>query len=150
MVTGAFQKVVVSKRETPHQTAFRELREETNLTAKSCIDVPFEYDFSENYRVSYDDNLFQKYVTYYPCYVVGDVVMQQDEVEDGKWVTVDDLASFFQFKEQLEHIPFIKQLVLYLHNDKSPRCSMLNEVNKQQNYETLFKKNTYVCISNCT
>ncbi len=83
----SFPKGHMEPGETEVQTALRELREETGLTA--------ELDSGVSVTVSYTlPNAVKKEVTLFPAEVTGDVVLQQREIEGCRWVKPEELGVY--------------------------------------------------------
>lgn len=82
--------------ENPLQSAKRELKEETGLDVESVLqDDPLV----EKYRFYRKQEIVQKRVRYFPATVSGDLSLQEEEIQDAKWVLLKDAASHLFFKE---------------------------------------------------
>lgn len=95
----AFPKGHSEKNEEKHETAIRELKEETNLDIVSFL--PFE-PVVEHYFFRNGSTLVEKFSTYFLALVEGEVSVQKEEIEDFKWLQVheaEELATFKQTKE---------------------------------------------------
>jgi len=78
--------------ETPHATAERELKEETNLTVVKYLS---HEPLLEEYTFTHKHQLIEKKVFYFPAEVSGKLTLQAHEVQDAKWV---------KFSEALHHV----------------------------------------------
>jgi 8-oxo-dGTP pyrophosphatase MutT (NUDIX family) len=93
-VTGhywGFPKGKAQEGEVPHETAKRELLEETGLEIKEMISGRL---FHETYNFENKGQNFHKEVVYFPALVTGEaVVSHPEEVEDIKWCHLDQLET---------------------------------------------------------
>jgi len=77
--------------EMPHETASRELFEETGLEIKEMISGKL---FPETYFFDYQGKQFEKEVVYFPALVVGEgQLLHPEEIEEIKWVGLDLLEN---------------------------------------------------------
>lgn len=91
-------KGLVGRGETPPEAALREVQEETGLTCEVVAELePVEYwYFSKGgaRRVR-----FHKFVHFYLMrYVSGDVSGHDDEVNEARWVALEDAEGMLAFK----------------------------------------------------
>lgn len=80
--------------EEPRQTAARELQEETGLTVFRFLTA---LPLIEKYQFFVRHQRIEKTVTYFLAEVVGDVVLQVEEVQAFKWVPLAEAATFVTF-----------------------------------------------------
>ncbi len=80
--------------EAPHQTALRELKEETGL---HIVRYLVEDEITEKYQFERDNNPVKKTVTYFVAEVSGDVFLQFDELCGGKWVPLFEADSHITY-----------------------------------------------------
>ncbi|MCP5469384.1 MAG: NUDIX domain-containing protein [Chlamydiales bacterium] len=95
----AFPKGHPEKNETPIETAKRELKEETGLEVSGLLGK----EFQEHY--TFDTT--EKYVTYFLAKVRGEVVLQECEIADFRWVTFEEaqkLATFAECKKLVREV----------------------------------------------
>lgn len=78
-----FPKGHAESGETAQETAFRELKEETNLDVVRCLQ---EEPFVEQYQFSKKGSRVEKRVAYFVAEVDGKVKLQQEEIQGGIWV----------------------------------------------------------------
>lgn len=84
-----FPKGKPNSGEMPHETATRELFEETGLEIKEMISGRL---FPETYFFDQDGKQFEKEVVYFPAVVAGDgQVFHPEEIEETQWVSLDQL-----------------------------------------------------------
>ena len=93
-------KGTAAKGETPEQTALREVREETGLTAELQEQLDqIEYWFYANRggrRVRY-----HKFVTFFLMrYLSGDVQDHDHEVIEARWVEIDHAVDLLAFESE--------------------------------------------------
>ncbi len=85
-----------SHKEDPFIAAERELLEETGLH----IVQPFFFPpLEEFYTFRHHGKSVHKKVTYYIAEVAGDPILQEVEIEDGKWVALLEAPLVLTFKE---------------------------------------------------
>jgi len=87
------------EKESPKETAARELREETRLRVVEWLDPP---SFVEHYSFMREAQSIHKEVLYFPARVEGDVALQRSELLDGRWIPADqfpELATFPEMKK---------------------------------------------------
>lgn len=92
----AFPKGHPEPGETPLETAERELFEETGLKVASYFSVE---TFSEHYFFTQQQQLISKKVDYYLALVSGKVVLQQEEIQASRWLSLNEAMSCMTFKE---------------------------------------------------
>lgn len=91
-----FPKGKADEGEDPQVSAFRELKEETNLTVEKLLQ---ENPISEQYTFFRDGNKVQKTVHYFPAIVSGAFLLQPEEIRDGKWLAIDAAKNQLTFEE---------------------------------------------------
>lgn len=91
-----FPKGKANPDETSLQTAVRELKEETGL---SVAEILLKDPVVEEYQFRRKRQLIIKLVHYFPASVVGDLVIQQEEIRDAKWLTIPEALEQLTFKE---------------------------------------------------
>lgn len=89
-----FPKGHAETKESPKETAFRELKEETNLDPIRLLQ---EEPLTESYTFIAERRKVFKQVFYFIAEVDGRVELQSQEIHDGKWLT------FPQAYQQLTH-----------------------------------------------
>ncbi|MDE3045301.1 MAG: NUDIX domain-containing protein [Verrucomicrobiota bacterium] len=89
-----FPKGHAEPTETPQEAALRELKEETNL---ELIRYVVEEPLIEQYRFMWEGQRIFKRVYYYIAEVAGEVQLQKNEIQDGKWV------PFAEAMDQVTH-----------------------------------------------
>lgn len=82
-----FPKGHAEEDETPIETAFRELKEETNLLPVGCLRTD---PFVEQYQFTLKGERISKRVYYYLAEVEGEVLLQSIEIQAGQWIAVPD------------------------------------------------------------
>ena len=98
-----FPKGHIEKGETETQTALREVKEEVGLDVKILDE---KYRYAINYII--EDKQVDKTSVFYIAEPVDDnirITNQEAEIEDSKWVTVDeafDILTFDNYKEVLK------------------------------------------------
>lgn len=91
-----FPKGKAEKDETPHETAERELKEETGLDIERWLEVG---PFKERYRFFRAGKKIYKEVQYFPAFVKGEVVLQLEELRSARWERVEATPSAVTFPE---------------------------------------------------
>lgn len=82
--------------ESPKEAAQRELKEETGLEIVRFLS---EEPISESYHFRYKGRMVRKTVHYFAAIVQGDVKLQVEEIQEGKWVPLKEAANFLTFAE---------------------------------------------------
>jgi 8-oxo-dGTP pyrophosphatase MutT (NUDIX family) len=82
--------------ETSIEAALRELKEETGLDVETLLqDTPL----LEKYTFRRQGKIIQKTVHYYPAIVTGTLTLQEEEIRDACWLTLDEATAKLTFKE---------------------------------------------------
>lgn len=94
--------------EAPHETALRELKEETGLSVLRLLSyemIDTHYKFTSNGR------LVDKTVSYFLAEVFGDVVAQAEEIFEAKWVPLAKLAESLTYASDKDIYPAILKAI---------------------------------------
>ncbi len=91
----AFPKGHADDGEEPLQTALRELKEETGLAIKQLLEPTFveRYDYEES------GALYHKTVTYFLAEVEGEPTLQEAEIAEGQWLSLEDAKKVATYPE---------------------------------------------------
>lgn len=90
-----FPKGKPSSGEVPHETAIRELKEETGLEVKEMISGRL---FHEEYSFEFEGKHFHKEVVYFPAIVLGEaVVSHPEEIEEVQWCLLEQLETILTY-----------------------------------------------------
>lgn len=81
--------------ETPQEAAFRELKEETNLDFVRYLQTE---PLTEQYQFMKEGRRVAKKVSYFVAEVEGEVILQQEEIQNGIWV------PFPEVYEKVTHV----------------------------------------------
>ena len=92
----AFPKGHAEKGEEPLQTALRELKEETGLEVVHVL--PFE-PLQEHYFFTLEHQKVSKTVLYFLAEVRGEVILQEEEVTDHAWLSLEESEQKMTFSE---------------------------------------------------
>lgn len=92
----SFPKGRPNQGETPMETAGRELFEETGLRARRFIT---EEPLLEKYLFTRNGEQISKVVTYFVAEVEGEVLLQHEEVSEGKWVPLSEAPQHITHSE---------------------------------------------------
>ncbi len=91
-----FPKGKPDEDENPHESATRELKEETGLDVASFLTTePLE----ERYEFSRRGVRVAKTVHYFPALVEGSLALQTNEVRAAKWATLNEALEQLTFDE---------------------------------------------------
>ena len=91
-----FPKGKADEGENPLTSATRELKEETGLEVEKILrDSPIV----EQYVFMRRGERIKKEVSYFPAIVSGALLLQPEEIADGKWVNVGEAFDLLTFKE---------------------------------------------------
>ncbi|MBI2743666.1 MAG: NUDIX domain-containing protein [Chlamydiales bacterium] len=91
-----FPKGHLNAGETPLEAAKRELKEETGLNIISLIRPE---PFIETYRFSRRGKPVSKTVQYFAAEVEGEVILQPEEIRDGRWFSFKEAIRVLSFQE---------------------------------------------------
>jgi len=82
--------------EKPLESAVRELEEETGLKVQKLLS---EDPFVEHYTFHRKGNKVEKTASYFPAIVSGALILQPEEIRDGKWLTFEEADKQLTFPE---------------------------------------------------
>lgn len=82
--------------ETPLQSALRELKEETALDVERLLQ---ETPMLEKYKFRRKDAIIHKIVYYFPAIVSGTLSLQEEEIRDARWLSLNEAMSLLTFAE---------------------------------------------------
>lgn len=91
-----FPKGHAEPRESAEQAALRELKEETNLDVVKFLQVD---PIIEQYQFILEGKPISKRVHYFIAEVSGDVILQEEELKDGIWLSISDALNKVTHKE---------------------------------------------------
>lgn len=91
----AFPKGHPEPGESPQQTAERELFEETGLKVEAYLS---NQTLLEHYFFQHQHQLIEKKVEYFVALVSGNVIIQVEEIQDSKWLPLDQAQKILTFK----------------------------------------------------
>jgi bis(5'-nucleosidyl)-tetraphosphatase len=91
-----FPKGHAEEDEMPIETAFRELKEETNLDPVDCLRND---PFVEQYQFTIKGERVSKRVSYFAAEVTGNVILQSIEIQNGMWVPLDQAIEMITHAE---------------------------------------------------
>jgi len=91
-----FPKGKADDGELPFESAKRELEEETGLVVEKLLQ---EEPITEQYSFYRSNQKIQKKVHYFPAIVSGALLLQPEEIRDGKWLTFSDAEKQLTFAE---------------------------------------------------
>lgn len=91
-----FPKGKADDGEHPLESAKRELEEETGLVVEKLLQ---EEPITEQYSFYRANRKVEKKVHYFPAIVSGALLLQPEEIRDGKWLTFDEAKKQLTFAE---------------------------------------------------
>ncbi|MBS0654945.1 MAG: NUDIX domain-containing protein [Verrucomicrobia bacterium] len=103
--------------ESPFESAQRELFEETGLQISHLL---FDLPLFEKYQFASRGSIITKSVNYYIAEVEGQVRIQLEEIQEGKWCLLEEapsIATYAQMKTLLEQV---FRMLINDTNDKRP------------------------------
>jgi len=91
-----FPKGKPDEGEAPIESAIRELEEETGLKVERLLQ---EDPIVESYTFYRGKDKVYKIVSYFPGVVSGALLLQPEEIRDGKWVHIEEANEVLTFQE---------------------------------------------------
>jgi bis(5'-nucleosidyl)-tetraphosphatase len=91
----SFPKGHANLKETPKETAERELNEEVGLS----VVYFFPQDYKEHYFFTWNGQKIDKTVEYFQAMVKGKITIQEDEISDARWLNLDEAENRSTFPE---------------------------------------------------
>ncbi len=91
-----FPKGKPDEGENSKETSSRELHEETGLTVEKYLS---EGPISEKYSFIRRGVKVEKSVHYFPAIVSGALLLQPEEIRDGKWLPINEVKKHLTFEE---------------------------------------------------
>lgn len=107
----AFPKGHAEHQESEIDAAKRELFEETGLTLDELLPFP---PVQESYEFEREGTMIPKRVVYFMGTVLGELKLQEEEVQDAKWVLIEEAADLATFPECKELCRQLNQMDLAL------------------------------------
>lgn len=95
--------------ETPEQAAFRELKEETNLDLLKLLQ---KEPLMEQYTFMMEGTRVFKRVFYYIAEVKGKVILQSQEIYDGKWLELPQALAQITHQEGKDLLTKVEKLLV--------------------------------------
>lgn len=92
----AFPKGHPEKGEEPYETAIRELHEETGLSVLRFLPGG---PLQEHYFFTFEGQRIDKTVEYFPAEVKGEARPQEEEIEELRWIALQDAEALITFPE---------------------------------------------------
>lgn len=93
----SFPKGHAQDKETPVESASRELKEETGLNVVSFL--PASSNLEEKYFFTFKGEKIYKTVTYFLALVEGEITLQYEEVIEAKWTQLKEAEKHVTFSE---------------------------------------------------
>lgn len=104
----SFPKGHAEENESPKEAASRELKEETGLDLDHYVPhSPLE----EKYQFSEKGIFYDKTVTYFFALVSGKETLQEEEIQNGGWFTLDEAIDKMTFVEGKNLCKKIKEII---------------------------------------
>jgi tRNA nucleotidyltransferase (CCA-adding enzyme) len=94
-------------KETPKETALREVAEETGITEVSLLDIPLIH---EEYGITYSDKKNFKVNEYFIGFVKEKkVTIQESEINTYKWATYEEAMNIFNYDSRKDVLKKAKE-----------------------------------------
>lgn len=104
----AFPKGHAENNETAQEAAARELQEETGLTVSSFLTTQ---PLLENYFFVYQGKRIFKTVYYFLATVEGTLKIQESEIDQAHWFSIDEASNRMTFAEGKKLCIQVKQIL---------------------------------------
>ena len=109
-VHWGFPKGHTESYESLTQTACRELKEETGLDIDRYLSIS---PYVVKYFFHRDHKLIHKQVTYFPALVKGDITLQEEEIQDGRWVALGEACTLITFEQEKSIAASVSGLIVH-------------------------------------
>lgn len=94
--------------ENPHETAERELREETGLSVENYLPLePLSFSYA---CISHGKNVY-KTVTFFVATVHGEVVLCPMEIEESEWIDINNVGEKIKFMQMVQLLEQLGRLL---------------------------------------
>jgi bis(5'-nucleosidyl)-tetraphosphatase len=103
-----FPKGHAESHETAQESAFRELKEETNL---ECVSLLHEEPVVEQYRFFIGSERILKTVFYFVAEVAGEVKLQVEEISNGMWLPISAAMEQLTYPEGKEILSQVAKIL---------------------------------------
>ncbi len=100
--------------EGPEEAAARELREETGL---ELVRLVASNPFHESYFFTHQGEKIHKTVVYFLAEVSGEVVLESEELIDGRWLALSEAESLMTYPEGKR---ICREVVQFLRDVREP------------------------------
>jgi bis(5'-nucleosidyl)-tetraphosphatase len=104
----SFPKGHKEDQENDLEAATRELFEETGLKVKNLL--PFE-PLIETYTFYENTNKIEKTVTYFVAETEGSIHLQEEELQDGRWIDFNDAEMLLTYSEAKKILRQVNHLI---------------------------------------
>lgn len=105
-----FPKGHTETHESLTQTASRELKEETGLDIEKYLSIP---PYVVKYFFHREHKPIHKQVTYFPALVKGEISLQEDEIQDGRWVSLSEACTLITFEQEKSIAASVSSLIVH-------------------------------------
>lgn len=95
--------------ELPQEAAVRELKEETNLDVTNFLSDSM---LKERYQFTFQGKRIDKTVGYFVAEVEGNLILQDQEVSDSKWLPLDEAADLLTYDTDKAVLNSAKNLIV--------------------------------------
>lgn len=104
-------KGIIDKGETIEDAALREVREESGIVAELLAPIEtIEYWFTADRNGQ--RRRYHKFVHFFLMrYVSGDTADHDDEVDEARWVTVEDALAMLEFKSERDVVSKAAEII---------------------------------------
>jgi bis(5'-nucleosidyl)-tetraphosphatase len=105
-----FPKGHTESHESLTQTATRELKEETGLDIERHLSIS---PYIVKYVFQRDHKMIHKQVTYFSALVKGEIALQEEEIQDGKWVSLTEACNLITFEQEKNIAASVSSIIVH-------------------------------------
>ena len=96
--------------ETALEAIIRESKEETGLDIERHLSIS---PYIVKYVFQRDHKMIHKQVTYFSALVKGEIALQEEEIQDGKWVSLTEACNLITFEQEKNIAASVSSIIVH-------------------------------------